>query len=110
MTLATITKIKTTLLALITSATAAIAGDYSDIEGYWSITSYSSFEGCEYDKYIDLGSFLFQCREYDYEYHYGSMTVLGTKYGHFLCAARDLDDAVELYIDDDCHRGKLYNK
>src|ERR1700704_6552573 len=48
-------------------------------QGYQLVATepYMSFEGCDFDKPIKVGAYIFMCRTYEYIYHYGKVELLG---------------------------------
>ena len=86
---------------LITSQASA---DIQYLESGFGIT----FQGCEYDKIINLkNGFAWECSEYGYTYHYGELTVLDINGTSKLCVG-DVEEAIEEYPDGDCYDGTLY--
>lgn len=80
------------------------SADISYMESGYGIT----FEGCDYDKIINLkNGYVWECSEYGYTYHYGEMTVLEVNGKSKLCVG-DLEEALEEYPDGDCYDGTLY--
>lgn len=66
------------------------------------------FGGCDYEKIINLRSgYAWECSEYGYAYHYGTMTVIQVNRRAKLCVG-DLEEALENYPNDDCYDGTLY--
>ncbi len=97
--------LKRIMIAMITIffATAANA-DFKYLESGFGIT----FEGCDYDKLVNLkNGFVWECSEYGYTYHYGSMTVIEVNGNTKLCDG-DLEEAIKNYPDDDCYNGTLH--
>lgn len=67
-----------------------------------------TFEGCDYDKIINLqNNYAWECSEYGYTYHYGSMTVLEVNGNAKLCVGA-LEEALEEYPNGNCYDGVLY--
>lgn len=91
------------ICATLVLAAGAARADISYLE-----SGYVTFEGCEWDKLIDLqNGYVWQCRQYGYRYHYGKMTVLEVNGNMKLCVG-DLEEAVEEFPDGDCYDGTLY--
>jgi len=91
-----------TFLGLISSAANA---DISYMESGVGVT----FEGCDWDKLINLkNGYVWECGEYGYTYHYGTMTVLEVNGTSKLCVG-DVEEAIEEFPDGDCYSGTLYN-
>jgi hypothetical protein len=67
-----------------------------------------TFEGCDYEKLINLrNGYVWECSEYGYTYHYGTMTVLEVNGRSKLCVG-DVEEAIEEFPDGDCYDGTLY--
>lgn len=77
-------------------------------QGYQLVATepYLSFEGCEFDKPIKVGAYIFVCRTYEYVYHYGKAELLGRTLAVkgqsissvYLCAGEDHCMAGTLYV------------
>ncbi len=67
-----------------------------------------TFEGCDWEKIINLrNGYVWECSEYGYTYHYGTMTVLEVNGRSKLCVG-DVEEAIEEFPDGDCYDGTLY--
>jgi hypothetical protein len=74
--------IATTMCGALSAPQGAVAGERMiDLfrQGYQLVATepYLSFDGCEFDKAIPVGGYVFKCRTYEYVYHYGKAEVLG---------------------------------
>jgi hypothetical protein len=98
------------LAAALLAPRTAVAGERMiDLfrQGYQLVATepYLSFEGCEFDKPIKVGAYIFMCQTYEYIYHYGKVELLGrtlTAKGQsissvYLCAGEDHCLAGTLY-------------
>ena len=97
------------IVALSAPQTAAAGERMIDLfrQGYQLVATepYLSFEGCEFDKPIKVGAYIFMCQAYDYVYHYGKVELLGrtlTAKGQsissvYLCAGEEHCMAGALY-------------
>ncbi|WP_273524980.1 hypothetical protein [Rhodosalinus sediminis] len=82
----------------------AVSADISYLESGIGVT----FEGCDREKLINLkNGYVWECGEYGYTYHYGTMTVLEVNGTTKLCVG-DVEEAIEEFPDGDCYSGTLY--
>jgi len=67
-----------------------------------------TFEGCDWEKIVNLkNGYVWECSEYGYTYHYGTLTVLEVNGNAKLCVG-DVEEAMEEYPNGDCFEGTLY--
>lgn len=66
---------------------------------------YLSFEGCEFDKTIPVGGYVFKCQTYDYVYHYGKVEVLGRT---FVSKGQSISSVYLCAGEEHCMAGALY--
>lgn len=65
----------------------------------------NGFDGCEYGKLINLGDgYVWECTEYNYYYHYGTLTVLEVDSDIVLCIG-NIDQAIDEYPNGNCYSG-----
>jgi hypothetical protein len=76
-------------------------------QGYQLVATepYLSFEGCEFDKAIPVGGYIFKCQTYDYVYHYGKVEVLGRT---FVSKGQSISSVYLCAGEDHCMAGALY--
>mgnify|MGYP001279914786 CR=1 FL=1 len=92
------------LIAITTLIASTANADIRYLESGIGIT----FEGCDYDKIINLkNGYVWECSEYGYVYHYGTLTVLEVNGISKLCVG-DIEEAIEEYPNGDCYDGNLY--
>ena len=66
------------------------------------------FEGCDFDKLINLrNGHVWECSEYGYTYHFGTLTVLQVNGTSKLCVGA-VAEAMDEYPNGRCYNGKLY--
>jgi hypothetical protein len=96
-------------VALLAPTTTAAGERMLDLfrQGYQLVATepYLSFEGCEFDKPIKVGAYIFMCQTYEYVYHYGKVELLG----RMLTAKGQPTSSVYLCAGEDhCMAGTLY--
>jgi hypothetical protein len=76
-------------------------------QGYQLVATepYLSFEGCEFDKAIPVGGYIFKCQAYEYVYHYGKAEVLGRT---FVVKGQSISSAYLCAGEEHCVAGALY--
>jgi hypothetical protein len=76
-------------------------------QGYQLVATepYLSFEGCEFDKAIPIGVYVFKCQTYEYVYHYGKAEVLGRT---FVVKGQSISSAYLCAGEEHCMAGALY--
>jgi hypothetical protein len=96
-------------VALLPPRTAAAGERMIDLfrQGYQLVATepYLSFEGCEFDKPIKVGSYIFMCRTYEYIYHYGKVELLGRT---FTAKGQSISSVYLCAGEDHCLSGDLY--
>lgn len=89
---------------------ALLAGHAQAQISYFESNPWVEFEGCDFGRLVNLeNGYLWECNEFGYAYHYGTMTVIEVRGNTKLCVG-DLDAAIKEFPDGDCYFGKLYSK